>query len=141
VEDLNLPTWARRLIEESRVARLGLIDDDGRPRVLPVTYVPWGGAVWSAVDEKPKADPERELARVRFARERPSGALTVDHYEDDWRQLAWVQLLGDLAVIEEADSGLLEALAAKYEPYGERAPRGPFLRLTPRRALTWRASD
>jgi hypothetical protein len=50
-----------------------------------------------------------------------------------------VQLLGDITVFENADAGLLDALAAKYEPYRERSPRGPFLRLTPRRALSWRA--
>ena len=141
MDDVNLPAWGRRLIEAGRVARLGLLDDVGNPRVLPVTYVLWEGGAWTAVDDKPKADPEREPARVRFARERPTGALTVDHYEDDWRRLAWVQLLGDMAVVEEADPGLLEALAAKYEPYRERPPRGPFLRLAPRRAISWRTED
>jgi len=34
----NLPTWARELVTSARVARLGLIDDTGRPRVLPVTF-------------------------------------------------------------------------------------------------------
>ena len=34
----ELPGWARALLESSRVARLGIADDDGAPRVLPVTY-------------------------------------------------------------------------------------------------------
>jgi hypothetical protein len=35
----------------------------------------------------------------------------------------------------------LEALAARYPAYAERAPRGPLLRLAPRRVLCWRASS
>jgi len=32
-------------------------------------------------------------------------------------------------------------LAARYAPYRERRPPGPLLRLTPERAVCWRASD
>jgi PPOX class probable F420-dependent enzyme len=140
MDDLNLPTWGRRLIEEGRVGHLALLDGDGDPRVLPVTYAVHGGAVWSAVDDKPKSRPGRELARVRWLRERPRAALTVDVYEDDWERLAWVQLLGDVDVLEQAEPGALPALAAKYEAYRHRAPGGPFLRLRPARALCWRAT-
>jgi hypothetical protein len=34
----------------------------------------------------------------------------------------------------------MAALAAKYQPYAERTPPGPLLRLTPERALHWRAA-
>jgi uncharacterized protein YciI len=79
---------------------------------------------------------------VRFLRARPRAALTVDRYDDDWSRLAWVQLLGTVAVLE--DPGLrpraLAALAAKYGPYRERTPGGPLLELTVARALHWRAA-
>ena len=137
---MNLPTWARGLIESERVGHLGLLDGEGGPRVLPVTYAVCDGDAWSAVDDKPKSVPGAELARVRWLRADPRAALTVDVYDDDWERLAWVQLLGDVDVLDAAEPGALEALAAKYEAYRGSAPAGPFLRLRPLRALCWRAT-
>jgi PPOX class probable F420-dependent enzyme len=136
----ELPGFARELIAESRVGRLGILDECDRPRVLPVTYAVAEGAVWSAIDEKPKRSPEP--ARIRFLRRRPEAALCVDRYDDDWERLAWVQLLGRIDVLDaRRHSPAMEALAARYAPYRERWPRGPLLRLTVERALQWRAAD
>lgn len=132
----DLPGFGLELLREARVARLGLLDDGGRPRVLPVTFAQAGDALWSAVDAKPKRVPGAELARVRFLRRRPEAALTVDRYDDDWSRLAWVQVLGRVTVLERADDAL-EALCAKYPQYRERPPSGPFLGLAPERVLSW----
>lgn len=118
-----------------------MIDDDGGPRVLPVTFALAGGALWSAVDQKPKRRPGAELARVRFLRSRPAASLCVDRYDDDWSRLAWVQVLGRVAVMDEDQppAAALGALAQKYSQYRERPPAGPFLRLDAARVLCWRA--
>jgi PPOX class probable F420-dependent enzyme len=135
----TLPGWARELLATERVARLAYLDDDDRPRVLPVTFAPAGDAVWSAIDEKPKRTPEP--ARLRHLRRRPQAALLVDVYDDDWTRLAWVQLLGRVDVVPvESSPEAMAALAAKYEPYAKRTPPGPLLRLTPERSLQWRAA-
>jgi PPOX class probable F420-dependent enzyme len=135
----TLPDWASDLIATERVARLAYLDDDERPRVLPVTFAVAGGAVWSAIDEKPKRSPEP--ARVAYLRRRPEASLLVDRYDDDWSRLAWVQLLGRVDVLPAGDSPeAMAALAAKYEPYAERTPPGPLLRLTVERTLHWRAA-
>ena len=77
----DLPAWARDLLAGARVARLGLLGDDDRPRVLPVTFAVCGDAIWSAIDDKPKrATP----ARLRYLRRNPAAALTVDRYADEW---------------------------------------------------------
>jgi PPOX class probable F420-dependent enzyme len=135
----ELPGWARELLAAERVARLAFLDDEDRPRVLPVTYAVFGEAVWSAIDEKPKR--AAEPARLRYLRRRPDAALCVDRYSDDWSGLAWVQLLGRIDVLPAAEhSAALEALAARYGPYRERTPPGPLLRLSVARALSWRAT-
>jgi PPOX class probable F420-dependent enzyme len=135
----ELPGWARDLLQSARVGRLGLLDDDGRPRVLPVTFAVAEGALWTAVDSKPKRG---EPARVRFLRERPHAALTVDHYDDDWDRLAWVQALGTVAVLDTGDAQPgLGALTAKYAQYRDERPPGPVLRLDVERAICWRAAD
>lgn len=135
----DLPRWARELIDSCPVGHLGLLDHRDRPRVLPVTFAAAGGALWTAVDHKPKRSPGRELARVRWLRRNPAAALTVDLYDDDWDRLAWVQALGEVTVLDEVEQGVLEALAAKYPQYRERPPGGPFLRLDPSRCVHWRA--
>jgi PPOX class probable F420-dependent enzyme len=136
----ELPRWARDLLESVRVARLGLLDDRDRPRVLPVTFALAEGAAWTAVDRKPKRP--GEPARLRFLRRRPEAALTVDRYDEDWRKLAWVQLLcaAEILTIEDAPAGV-GALSAKYGQYRHELPPGPVIRLAPTRALWWRASD
>jgi PPOX class probable F420-dependent enzyme len=134
----EMPAWARDLLERGRVARLGFLDDSDRPRVLPITYALSGEALWSAIDQKPKSS--REPARLRYLRRRPRAALTVDRYDDDWSELAWVQVLADVEIVDPGEAPeALEALRAKYEPYRESAPPGPLIRLLPRRVLWWSA--
>jgi PPOX class probable F420-dependent enzyme len=137
----KLPRWASELLSGARVARLGLLDDSGGPRVLPVTFAVYGRLVWSAIDDKPKRVPGAELARVRWLRRSPSAALTVDRYDDDWSKLAWVQVLGSVSVVDLPCDDVMSALAARYPVYREQPPGGPFLRLDPERVLCWRAAD
>jgi PPOX class probable F420-dependent enzyme len=135
----TLPEWARELLAAERVARLAFLDDGDRPRVLPVTFAVAGDAVWSAIDEKPKQT--AEPARVRYLRRSPDAALLVDVYDDDWAQLAWVQLLGRVDVLPvDSEPDAVAAMAAKYEQYARRTPPGPLLRLTVERTLHWRAA-
>jgi PPOX class probable F420-dependent enzyme len=135
----QLPGWALELLAVQRVGRLAFLDDEDRPRVLPVTYAVLGDSVWSAIDDKPKR--AVEPARVRYLRRRPEAALCVDRYSDDWSRLAWVQLLGRVNILSAAESSAaLQALASRYESYRERTPPGPLLRLSVERALCWRAA-
>jgi len=135
----TLPGWASALLDEARVARLAYLDGDDRPRVLPVTFATAGGAIWTAIDEKPKS--RLEPARVEYLRRRPEASLLVDEYSDDWTRLAWVQLLGRIDVLPSGSAPeAMSALAARYEQYAERTPPGPLLRLTVERALHWRAA-
>ena len=132
----GLPGWALEMFEEARVARLGLLDEEDRPRVLPVTFVPFEDALWSAIDHKPKRP--GEPARVRRLRRRPEATLLVDRYYDDWSRLAWVEVRGRVSV--EPLGPALNALAAKYPQYVDEPPQGPLLRLAPERFACWRAS-
>jgi PPOX class probable F420-dependent enzyme len=136
----ELPGWARALLERARVARLGLIDDGGRPRVLPVTYALAGETLVTVVDRKPKRVEGERLARVRWLRTRPQAALTVDRYDEDWSQLAWVQALGSVRILDPASApDAMTALIERYAPYRTETPPGPLLVLEPERVLWWRA--
>jgi PPOX class probable F420-dependent enzyme len=135
----KLPKWARELLEEARVARLGLIDGDGHPRVLPVTFALAGDALVTAIDHKRKDVPAQRLARLRWLRARPRAALTVDHYEEDWSRLAWVQAIGTVTILDaERAPDAIAALSDRYPQYRDHPPAGPVLELTPERLVWWR---
>ena len=128
------------MLEGERVARLAYLDGEGRPRVLPVVFAIADGAVWGVIDTKPKRAPEP--ARVRWLRRRPEVAFCVDVYDDEWERLAWLQLLGSVALLDLADRpDVLDAFAARYPQYLDRTPPGPLLRLDLERALWWRIAD
>jgi PPOX class probable F420-dependent enzyme len=141
----DLPRWARDLVERSPVGHLSYLDERDRPRVLPVTYAVSGEAMWTAIDRKPKQAPPERIARVRYLRRRPEAALCVDHYEDDWSRLAWVQAIGSVEVFEPGSPGdeersALALLAHKYPAYASDAPDGPLIAVRPDRLLCWRAT-
>jgi PPOX class probable F420-dependent enzyme len=131
----DLPGWAAELLSSARVARLGLLDERDLPRVLPVTFAVFEGAVWSAIDRKPKRP--GEPARVRRLRRRPAAALLVDRYDDDWSRLAWLELRGPVTIHPLGPA--VEALATRYDQYRDEPPQGPLLRLEVRDAVWWRA--
>jgi PPOX class probable F420-dependent enzyme len=132
----ELPAWATGILETARVARLAFLDEEGWPRILPVTFAVWEGAVWSAIDQKPKR--AAEPARVRRLRQSPQAALLVDRYDEDWARLAWLELRGRVTV--EPLGPALEALIEKYPQYSEQRPQGPLLQLRPERSACWRAA-
>jgi PPOX class probable F420-dependent enzyme len=139
-EASGLPSgWKRDLLDSQRVARLGILDTDGRPRVLPVTYALHADRIWTAIDSKPKRE-DVEPARLRYLRRRPQVALTADRYDDDWARLAWVQVLGTASIRDVGDEpGALGALAEKYPQYRADRPPGPLIAITPERVVAWRA--
>jgi PPOX class probable F420-dependent enzyme len=132
----DAPGWAQELLESQRVGHLGLLDERGRPRVQPVTFARHAGALWSAVDDKPKQVPGAELARVRRLRANPDATLTVDRYDDDWSNLAWIQVVGKATILDVRDD-VLDALKARYPAYRQRAPRGPLIRIEPLHVAWW----
>jgi PPOX class probable F420-dependent enzyme len=118
----------RGRVADSRVARLATLDPDGRPHLVPITFVLVGETLYSAVDAKPKRS--RTLRRIENARRRPDVTVLVDHYDDvDWTRLWWVRLRGRARVLEAGEEAerALTLLARKYEQYRDAAPGPPVL--------------
>jgi PPOX class probable F420-dependent enzyme len=123
----------------ARVARMATSSPDG-PRIVPVTFAWHAGMVVWAVDEvKPKRG--RGLRRLRDLDADPRVALLIDHYQDDWSGLWWVELRGTASTLEgeEAEAGL-DALAARYPAYLLARPPGPVIAIRPDRWTWWSAS-
>ena len=85
------------------MARLATADSDGVPHVVPVCFAILKSTIYIAIDQKPKSGNPRALKRIQNISSNPSVALIVDHYEDDWRQLAWVMLRGSAEILESGD--------------------------------------
>jgi PPOX class probable F420-dependent enzyme len=121
------------------VARLATLSAGG-PRLVPVTFAWHGGAaVWAVDRVKPKRP--GPLRRERDLAADPRVALLVDHYDEDWTALWWVELQGTAATLEGATAeAALDALAGRYPPYRSQRPPGPVVAVTPRRWAWWSAS-
>jgi PPOX class probable F420-dependent enzyme len=124
----------------ARVARLATAAaEGGGPRLVPVTFA-WheGMVVWAVDEVKPKSG--RQLRRIRDIEANPRVALLVDHYDDDWSRLWWVELRGDASLLEgPAASRALDALAARYPAYRSARPAGPVVAIAPERWTWWSA--
>ena len=131
-------------LERQRSGRLATVDPQGRPHAVPICYALLDGVLYTPVDEKPKTGDPRELRRIRNILANPNVCLVVDHYEDeDWTQLAWLQVRGVASLVEEADERerALAALRARYRQYRSMALEGlPLLRITPARLVGWSGS-
>ena len=111
-------------VREARVGHLATVDPAGHPVVVPVCFttldLDGDPAIVTVLDEKPKRVADRDLARVRNIAAHPHVALVVDHYDEDWTQLAFVQIHGEATLIDPGEPHHAEAIAvlrAKYPQY------------------------
>jgi len=128
----------RNRAEAAPVARLATVDGDGRPHLVPCCFAFDGDVAYSVVDHKPKRSPA--LRRLDNIRSNPAVCLLVDHYEDDWSALWWVELRGTASTLEgEAAEAALDALATRYPAYLGSRPPGPVIAIRPDRWAWWSA--
>jgi PPOX class probable F420-dependent enzyme len=111
----------------ARVARLAMLDPDGRSHLVPIVFALDGDTLYSAVDSKPKRS--RRLRRIENARGRPDLTILVDHYEEDWGRLWWIRLRGRARVLHAGEEleRALALLTEKYPQYRDDPPTGPVL--------------
>jgi PPOX class probable F420-dependent enzyme len=125
------------------VARLATVDEAGRPHVLPVCFAEVGGVLYTPIDQKPKRGDPLSLRRVRNILAHPDVCLVVDHYEEDWTHLAWLQVRGTAALVDDPAerTQALAALRARYHQYRAMDLESrPLIRITPERVVGWAAT-
>ena len=130
-------------LEAQRVGHLGTVDATGQPHVVPVCFAWLDGVLFTPIDEKPKTADPLALRRVRNLQANPAVCLTVDHYEEDWRHLAWLQVRGHAEIVAEPATHLasIAALRARYPHYRAMDLESrPMIRITPERVVEWRAN-
>jgi PPOX class probable F420-dependent enzyme len=130
----------RRLVSVARVARLGTVDPDGSPNLIPFCFALEGDTMYSGVDQKPKTT--KLLRRLENIRRDPRVMVLVDHYEDDWDRAWWVRLRGRGRVLssEESERGKT-LLIEKYPQYIEEPPEDDLLAIEVEEWLGWSMSS
>ena len=128
-----------------RVARLATADGDGRPHNVPVCFAYAPGAVYIALDEKPKDVPPARLKRVRNLLENPNVALVADRYGEDWSVLAYVMVRGRAELVEpdaEEHTAGVRLLRGKYHQYEKmKIEENPVIAVRPEHVASWGALD
>jgi len=134
----------RQFLIKQFVAHLATADGDGVPHVVPVCFTILESTVYIAIDQKPKSGDPRALKRIQNIAANPSVALIVDHYEDDWQQLAWVMLRGTAEVLESGDEreAAHTLLRQRYKQYEGMDFLGlPMIAIRIARASSWGQID
>lgn len=121
----------------ARVARFASITPDGRPHVVVVTFALIGLNVVHMIDEKPKRT--RNLQRLQNVELLPIASLLADHYDEDWTQLWWVRVHGEVTIEKDGDLWweARARLKAKYRQYRNSPPSGPAIYLSIDRLTHW----
>ncbi len=108
---------AKRLLADSKVARLATVTDEGRPHIVPVVFAIDGDTLYFAVDAKPKTTVH--LKRLKNIAANPAVSILADHYEEDWSKLWWVRADGYARVVTDSSESqhATELLANRYPQF------------------------
>ena len=137
---MTLTPQVRRLIAQTRVARLATADEAGTPHLIPVCYALDGDTVYSVIDRKPKRVGPTNLRRIRNITANPKVALLLDRYEEDWSWLWYVLLRGVASMLTRGPEHrwALILLRKKYPQYAGMELEGrPVIRARIYRAVAW----
>lgn len=96
---LHLTDQQLLFLQTQRVGRLATADPTGAPHVIPVCYACERHAIAIPLDTKPKRVTPQQLKRVRNILANPQVAFVVDHYSEDWNELAYLLIRGHATLL------------------------------------------
>jgi PPOX class probable F420-dependent enzyme len=140
---MSLPKKHLTFIRSARVAHLATADKAGQPHVIPICFVFDGNYFYSPIDEKPKRATPLKLKRVKNIQENTQVALVVDHYDEDWRKLGYILVIGKARVLLSGvkHRKAVNLLRRKYPQYRFMAiDQRPLIVIRPTRMTIWGAT-
>ncbi len=125
----------------SPVAVLGTADQAGASHLVPVTFLPAGGLLFIAIDDKPKRSPD--LKRLRNITVNPRVCLLVQHYEADWERLWWARADGTARIVDSkhVPEPVREGLLHRYPWYAQNPPTGSVIEVAVHQWSGWAFTD
>jgi PPOX class probable F420-dependent enzyme len=121
---------------------LATADKTGRPHVIPICFALDGKELYSPIDEKPKKAAPLRLKRIRNIRANPHVAVVIDRYDEDWRRLAYVLIVGKAKLLMRGarHKRAVRLLRKKYPQYKKmRLEERPMIQITPLQWKSWEA--
>lgn len=131
-------------LQSRRIGYLATVDAAGRPHVVPACFVYRQGCVYTPVDAKPKRVPPQALRRVKNILAHPEVSLVVDAYDEDWSRLAWVQMRGKAALVDDPleRAVAIAALRERYPQYRAMPLETcPMIRIHVQAVVEWSSQD
>ena len=135
-----MTTKVKRFIRSARVARLATADRKGRPHAVPICFALDGKALYSPIDEKPKKSSPLKLKRIKNIRANSDVAVVIDHYDENWKKLAYVLITGRATILlgGQKHKRAVLLLRRKYPQYRRMAIQDrPMIRIRPTRVRSW----
>jgi PPOX class probable F420-dependent enzyme len=96
--------------------------------------------LYITIDRKPKRASDRPLKRLGNILENPPAAIVFDHYDEDWRRLAWVMLRGRAEILADGPehSRAQALLQSRYQQLAAMQLKGlPVIAIRIERAASW----
>jgi PPOX class probable F420-dependent enzyme len=128
------------LLRSARIAHLATAGKNGEPHVIPICFAFDGKCFYSPIDEKPKRTAPLKLKRLRNIRANPKVSLVIDHYDEDWRRLAYVLVFGSARLLKSGTRHhrAVLLLRRKYPQYRSMGiDRLPIICIAPKRVRSW----
>ena len=130
----DLPESVRALFDRERRGVLTTLEPDGSGHSVPIVFVVSGSEIVSPIDHKPKTG--GVLARVRNIERDDRVTVLVDHWDEDWKRLAWVMVRGHAVIESHSPSEVVQSLNARYQQYAPDERPDALIRIRPTK-LTW----
>jgi PPOX class probable F420-dependent enzyme len=133
----------QEFLRHARVAHLATADATGAPHNVPLCFWYDGKTgLYFVIDEKPKRERGTAIKRMRNIAENPRVAIVVDHYDENWTNLAYVMVRGEAAIVDDAREYqfALDNLCGKYPQYLAMTlsqDQNPIVRVEARRVHIW----
>ena len=87
------------LIRSARIGHLATASSNLQPYLTPVVFVIEQKSIFIPLDDKPKTTTIKQLKRVKNITENPRVSFLVDHYEEHWKNLWFVMLIGHATLL------------------------------------------
>src|SRR5258708_8401512 len=134
----------REFLAAARLAHLATAGAAGARDNVALCYWFDGERIYCAIGEKPKRQSGLGLKRMRNIAENPRVAIVIDHYEEDWSQLAYVLIRGNARVVDDPEEYLaaLRHLRDKYLLYRAMTftpEANPIVKIEPESVHAWGA--